>query len=372
MASLFTKLLLLLFLWYSLTCLSSSVPNGYSILNQDLDKYNSKRQVFRLFQEWKKETGREYQTLEEEKMRFQIFKNNLKHIKEKNAKRKSSDDYSLGLNQFSDMSYEEFSRIYLHETEEPITESNKGRMASNEESCPNAPSSLDWRLKGAVTYVKDQGSCGSCWAFSAAGAIEGITQIVTQNLTSLSEQQLMSCDETNGGCRSGGWHYRALDYVKRNGIATESDYPYTEDDSPCNSTKEQMTFATIDDYSYWWGTPISEDSLFCHVVNQPVSVSIYASSDFMSYTSGIFSGDDCTSIFSSCSHNHAVLIVGYGSSSTGQDYWIVKNSWGSTWGQSGYILVKRNTGTTHGVCNINCSGSFPIKDTPDFKLAASI
>lgn len=370
MASLITKLLLLLCLCYSLICLSSGVPNGYSILNQDLDKYDSKKQIFHLFQEWKTETEREYQTLEEEAMRFQIFKNNLEHIRERNAKRKSSNDYSLALNKFSDMSYEEFSKIYLHEMKEPVIESNKRKMVSNDESCPEAPSSLDWRLSGAVTYVKDQGSCGSCWAFSATGAIEGITQIVTQNLPYLSEQQLISCDTNNNGCQ-GGWHYKALDYVMRNGIATERDYPYTASDSACNSTQEQMKFVTIDGYGYWWKTPISEDSLFCYVFKQPISVSIYASPHFKSYGSGIFSGDDCPNN-STCSHNHAVLIVGYGSSGTDQDYWIVKNSWGHTWGQCGYILVKRNTGTTQGVCNIHCSGSFPMKDTPTLKLASSI
>ncbi|XP_028799543.1 zingipain-2-like [Neltuma alba] len=371
MASLITRLLLLLFLWYSLICLSSGASNDYSVLNQDLDKFNSEKEVFHLFQEWKQGNEREYQTLNEEVKRFEIFKNNLKHIKERNAKRKSSTDYSLGLNKFSDMTYEEFSRIYLREMKEPIIGSNKGKMVSNSESCPDAPSSLDWRLSGAVTYVKDQGSCGSCWAFSATGAIEGITQIVTQNLPSLSEQQLISCDTNNHGCQ-GGWHFKALDYVMNKGIDTERDYPYTASDSACNSTLEQMTFATIDGYGYWWKTPISEDSLFCYVFKQPISVSIYASPNFMSYNNGIFSGDDCANI-SSCYHNHAVLIVGYGSSGANQDYWIVKNSWGPSWGQCGYILVKRNTGTAQGVCNINCSGSFPMKASKEaLKFASSM
>ncbi|XP_028799540.1 ervatamin-B-like [Neltuma alba] len=224
------------------------------------------------------------------------------------------------------MSYEEFSKIYFHETEELIMGSHNSKMVLNDAACPNAPSSWDWRTKGAVTYVKDQGKRGSCWAFSATGAIEGINKIVKQWLPVLSEQQLISCDKNYKGC-DGGWHSNAFQYVINNrGIASERDYPYKAKDSACN------------------------------------------------FTLGIFNGNDCSSI-GSCKHNHAVLIVGYGSTSDGQDYWIVKNSWGPSWGQGGYIFIKRNTGAAHRVCNINCSGAYPIKgnkETPVLKLAASI
>ncbi|XP_054778206.1 P34 probable thiol protease-like [Prosopis cineraria] len=310
MASEITKLIFLFFLWYSLICLASSVPDDYFILNQDLDKFNSEKEVLQLFKVWKQKSEREHQNLQEETRRFQTFQNNLKHIRQRNAERKLSSDYSLGLNKFSDVSYEEFSKIYLHETSEPIIESNMvGKMVSNNESCPNAPSSLDWRLSGA----------------------EGSTMA----------------------------HFNmSLKMV----VLPQKETPYSANNSGCNSTLEQKKFATIDGYNYCWQTPISENSLFCSVAKQPISVSFYANQDFMSYKSGIFVGANCSSIGSS-THNHAVLIVGYGSLGAGQDYWIVKNSWGASWGQRGYIFIKRNTDSTQGVCDINYAGAYPTKQT---------
>ncbi|KAI9072561.1 hypothetical protein K1719_045480 [Acacia pycnantha] len=163
-------------------------------------------------------------------------------------------------------------------------------MVLSNKACPDAPTSLDWRVFGAVTYVKDQGRCGSCWAFSATGAIEGIHQIVTQCLPSLSEQQLVSCDNYSKGC-DGGSYVGAFQYVIENGgIATERDYPYSGQNSTCNSTLEKKIYTTIDDYNVWWRTPISESSLFCDVARQPVSVSIYASQDFVSYKNESLAG----------------------------------------------------------------------------------
>ncbi|KAI9086186.1 hypothetical protein K1719_031907 [Acacia pycnantha] len=335
--------------------------------------FTSEKEVFNLFQMWKEETEREYPTVEEKTARFQIFKSNLKYIRQKNAKRKSPNDSRLGLNKFSDMTYEEFSQIYLHdEIEKPIIEGNYSKMISNDASC-YAPSSWDWRTKGAVTYVKDQGRCGGCWAFSATGAIEGITRIVSKWLPDLSEQQLISCVTSNKGCK-GGWVGNAFHYVINNSsITSEAHYPYRADDSACNYARAQNRITTINGYHYWRHTPISESSLRCFVYKQPVSVSLYASAEFKSYAGGIFRGDDCLRI-RSCKHNHAVLIVGYGSSH-GRDYWIVKNSWGPKWGKQGYILIKRNTGSTRGLCNINCPGAYPTKrknEIPALKLATSI
>ncbi|KAI9086127.1 hypothetical protein K1719_031848 [Acacia pycnantha] len=261
------------------------------------------------------------------------------------------------------MSYEEFSKIYLLETTNSIIKSDLGgtEISNITESCPNAPSSLDWRLSGAVTNVKNQGTCGSCWAFSATGAIEGINQVVSQWLPNLSEQQLISCDTNNGGC-NGGIHFEALQYVLKNGgIATERDYPYNASNGVCNYTLETNNkFATIDGYNYWWNSSIPENSLFCAVAKQPISVSFSADQDFMSYKSGIFDGANFTS-YVPCGHNHAMLIVGYGSLGVDKDYWTVKNSWGTSWGQCGYVLIKRNTGMARGVNNINCAGSYPTK-----------
>lgn len=161
MNSLVTKLLLLLVLYASI-CLTSSVANEYTISNLDLDNFTSEKEVFHLFQKWKKETKREYETIEEEAAKFQIFKSNLKYIQDKNARRKSPNDYRLGLNKFSDMTYEEFSKIFLY-TEDPILKGNDSKMVIiNNESCPNAPPTWDWRDENAVTHVREQGTCGKC------------------------------------------------------------------------------------------------------------------------------------------------------------------------------------------------------------------
>ncbi|KAB1210229.1 Cysteine proteinase RD21a [Morella rubra] len=200
--------------------------------------------------------------------------------------------------------------------------SYKKNVQQNLQSCDSAPSSLDWRNKGIVTGVKDQGSCGSCWAFSSTGAIEGINALVTGDLISLSEQELVDCDTTNEGCEGGYMDYAFEWVINNGGIDTESDYPYTGVDGTCNTTKEETKAVTIDGYE---DVEESESALLCATVQQPISVGIDGSAiDFQLYTSGIYDGD--------CSDDpddidHAVLIMGYGSED-GEDYWIVKNSWG--------------------------------------------
>ncbi|XWS18507.1 hypothetical protein CRYUN_Cryun32bG0049900 [Craigia yunnanensis] len=343
----------------SLTCLSSSLPSEYSIVENDLDVFLSDERVVEIFQQWKEKHGKVYQHSEEAGKRFENFKRNLKYILERNAKRKSAKgDHRVGLNKFADMSNEEFRKAYLSKVKKPI---NKGSTLSRNigrkvQSC-DAPSSLDWRNYGIVTGIKDQGSCGSCWAFSSTGAIEGINALVTGDLVTLSEQELVDCDSTNYGC-DGGYMDYAFEWVINNGgIDTETDYPYTGVDGTCNVTKEETKVVSIDGYQ---DVEESDSALLCAVVQQPLSVGIDASSiDFQLYTGGIYDG--------SCSDNpndidHAVLIVGYGSEDS-EDYWIVKNSWGTSWGMDGYFYLKRDTDLPYGVCAVNAMASYPTKES---------
>ncbi|EEE64302.1 hypothetical protein OsJ_19139 [Oryza sativa Japonica Group] len=220
------------------------------------------------------------------------------------------------------------------------------------------PDAVDWRQSGAVTKVKDQGSCGACWSFSATGAMEGINKIKTGSLISLSEQELIDCDRSyNSGCGGGLMDYAYKFVVKNGGIDTEADYPYRETDGTCNKNKLKRRVVTIDGYK---DVPANnEDMLLQAVAQQPVSVGICGSARaFQLYSKGIFDGPCPTSL------DHAILIVGYGSEG-GKDYWIVKNSWGESWGMKGYMYMHRNTGNSNGVCGINQMPSFPTKSSPN-------
>merc|ERR1711981_1129555 len=214
-----------------------------------------------------------------------------------------------------------------------------------------APSSVDWTTKGAVTPVKNQGQCGSCWAFSTTGSVEGAYQIATGKLQSFSEQELVDCAGSYGnqGC-SGGLMDDGFKYIEAKGDALESAYSYTGKNGKCNSAKQAAnalkkgTMTTFTDVK-----TNSEPQLMAAVAQQPVSVAIEADqSGFQLYKSGIFSGK-CGSKL-----DHGVLVVGYGTDS-GKDYWKIKNSWGATWGEKGYLRMVRNKNQ----CGIAQQPSYP-------------
>ncbi|PPR96689.1 hypothetical protein GOBAR_AA23990 [Gossypium barbadense] len=264
--------------------------------------------------------------------------------------------YSLALNAFADFTHHEFkaSRLGLSGAAIQFRRPNlrEPRLVRD------IPDSLDWREKGAVTQVKDQGSCGACWSFSATGAIEGVNKIVTGSLISLSEQELVDCDKTyNTGCEGGLMDYAFQFVINNHGIDTEEDYPYQGREHTCNKEKLKRHVVTIDDYT---DVPMNnEKKLLQAVATQPVSVGICGSERaFQLYSKGIFTGPCSTSL------DHAVLIVGYGSEN-GVDYWIVKNSWGRRWGMNGYIHMIRNSGKSEGICGINMLASYPIKTSPN-------
>ncbi|KAK2995987.1 hypothetical protein RJ640_017351 [Escallonia rubra] len=355
-----SPLILLFLIWASLTCLSSSLPSEFSVLGRQ-DELISEEKASELFQQWKQKHGKVYRHAKEAEIRFEIFKSNLKYIMEKNSKKKSRSGHVVGLNKFADMSNEEFRKVYTSKVKKPYnkmrTSERRSLQGQAKAASCEAPSSLDWRKYGIVTGIKDQGSCGSCWAFSSTGAIEGIKALTTSDLISLSEQELVDCDSTNEGCDGGYMDYAFEWVVSNGGIDTESDYPYLGVDSTCNTTKEATKAVSIDGYT---DVEEEESALLCAVVQQPVSVGIDGSAwDFQLYTGGIYDGD--------CSDDpddidHAVLIVGYASEGD-DDYWIVKNSWGTSWGIEGYIYMKRNTDLEYGICAINAMASYPTMES---------
>uniref|UniRef100_A0A2N9EW73 Cysteine protease n=1 Tax=Fagus sylvatica TaxID=28930 RepID=A0A2N9EW73_FAGSY len=328
----------------------SALAHDFSIVGYSPNDLTSMDKLIELFESWMSKHSKTYESFEEKLHRFEIFKDNLKHIDETNKK---VSNYWLGLNEFADLSHEEFKNMYMG-----LNDALPKKSQSSEEftyrDVMDLPKSVDWRKKGAVTKVKNQGSCGSCWAFSTVAAVEGINQIVTGNLTSLSEQELIDCDTTfNSGCNGGLMDYAFSFIVSNGGIHKEDDYPYLMEDGTCENKKEKSGVVTISGYH---DVPQNnEQSLLKALANQPLSVAIEASGrNFQFYSGGVFDGHCGTEL------DHGVATVGYGSSK-GVDYIIVKNSWGPKWGEKGYIRMKRNTGKPEGLCGIYKMASYPTK-----------
>ncbi|GAA0183770.1 cysteine protease [Lithospermum erythrorhizon] len=301
-------------------------------------------------EQWMARYGRVYQDETEKANRFKIFKENVEYIESFNND--GAKTHKLGVNQFADITNEEF-----RATRNRFKMSSTPRFSRTSfiyENVTDVPTSMDWREKGAVTPIKDQGQCGCCWAFSAVAATEGIHQLTTGKLVSLSEQELVDCDTSGAdqGCE-GGLMDNAFEFIISNhGLTTESNYPYQGVDGTCNANKESPDAATIIGYQ---DVPAnSESALLKAVANQPISVAIDASGqDFQFYSSGVFKGDCDTQL------DHGVTAVGYGETSDGTKYWLVKNSWGTSWGENGYIRMQRDIQAAEGICGIAMQASYP-------------
>jgi cathepsin L len=307
-----------------------------------------------LFSNWAREHGRTYASPVESEKRLQIFHNNLQFINQHNAlAAQGLKTYTVGANVFADLTVEEYRAQYL--TYRPsFTTTNANRTNVHRTISDIAlPASVDWRTKQAVTPVKDQGQCGSCWSFSSTGAMEGAHAIKTGSLVSLSEQNLVDC--VKGGtytCDTGGEMQDAFQYVIDNGgIDTEDSYPYcTCSGNQCqyNAANSAATFS-----SYKVITQGSETDLQSAAVIGPVSIAIDASQQsFQLYTSGVYYEPAC----STTQLDHGVLIAGYGVDS-GKDFWLVKNSWSASWGMQGYIQMSRNRNNN---CGVATDASYPI------------
>ncbi|KAL3351479.1 hypothetical protein AABB24_019863, partial [Solanum stoloniferum] len=348
MASKFSFVVLFPILLLSLMS-SATFARDFSIVGYSPNDLNSIDNIINLFETWMEKHNKIYKSIEEKLHRFEIFRDNLKHIDERNN---NVSNYWLGLNEFADLSHDEFKKMYLGLKVQNEKRSNDEFIYSD---FVDLPKSVDWRKKGAVTDVKNQGSCGSCWAFSTVAAVEGINQIKTGNLTSLSEQELIDCDtKYNSGCNGGLMDYAFQFIVSQGGLHKEDDYPYLMEEGTCDEKRDESEVVTIDGYH---DVPANdEQSLLKALANQPLSVAIEASSrDFQFYKGGVFDGHCGTAL------DHGVAAVGYGSTK-GLDYIIVKNSWGTKWGEKGFIRMKRNIGKAEGLCGIYKMASFPTKN----------
>ncbi|XP_062003528.1 cysteine proteinase mucunain-like [Rosa rugosa] len=334
---------------FSLLFLSFTLSHASSL--------RTEAEVRELYQHWLVKHQKVYNGIGEEETRFQIFKDNLKFVDEHNAENRS---YKVGLNAFADLTNQEYRAKFLGTRSDPkrrIMKAKKPSLRYAVRPDDKLPESVDWRALGAVNPIKNQGSCGSCWAFSTVAAVEGINMITTGELVSLSEQELVDCDRTyNAGCNGGLMDYAFEFIIKNGGMDTESDYPYKAVNQQCDVSLESNKVVTIDGYE---DVPaFNEEALKKAVAHQPVSVAIEAGGMALQlYDSGVFTGE-CGSAL-----DHGVVAVGYGTEN-GVDYWLVRNSWGTNWGESGYFKIERNVKSIYtGKCGIAMEASYPTKDS---------
>ncbi|XP_012585425.1 PREDICTED: cathepsin S isoform X2 [Condylura cristata] len=299
---------------------------------------------------WKKTYGKEYREENEEAARRLIWEKNLRHVMLHNLEHSMGmHSYDLGMNHLADMTSQEVVALMGL-----LSVPNQRQRNVTYKSTPNRtlPDSVDWREKGCVTEVKYQGSCGSCWAFSAVGALEAQLKLKTGKLVSLSAQNLVDCSTWkyfNKGCE-GGYMTEAFQYIIDNGgIDSDASYPYKAVDGKCKYDSRNRA-ATCSKYIE---LPSGDEEALKEAVASkgPVSVAIDAShTSFFLYRSGVYDEPACNRTV-----NHGVLVVGYGTLG-GKDYWLVKNSWGLTFGEQGYIRMARNN-KNH--CGIASYPSYP-------------
>jgi len=295
--------------------------------------------------------GKSYSSEAEEALRMNIFFERVAEIEQHNARFEAGEEtFTMVINRFSDMLVSEVSSKMNGIKPSDKIEAIGTFTKLDSEAAAALPEAVDWRTEGIVTPVKDQGSCGSCWAFSTVGSFEGQHAKKSGKLVSLSEQQLVDCSTEH--C-DGGWMGNAFQYIiKAGGIESEEDYPYYAEDRTCQFNISKVA-ATLTGYVKV--TPEGDEEALQQAVATigPMSVGIDAShSSFQSYESGVYYEAKC----SPTHYDHAVTVVGYGSEN-GTDYWLVKNSWGAGWGEEGYIRMSRNRNNN---CGIAYKPYYPI------------
>jgi len=306
----------------------------------------------KLFFKWLHEFNMKFLDPKEFRHRLQVFANNHDLIQIHNDKKLS---YELGHNQYSAMTFTEF-RDYVRlggTRPKNLRRQSKGIVHEAPSDMSKVPKSLDWVEKGAVTPVKNQGQCGSCWSFSAVGALEGAYFVKYKKLVNFSEQELVSCDSNDYGC-NGGFMDDAFKWVEDNGgLCTLEDYEYVSGSGSTGACKKECTNdPNVAPKSYNDVKTGSTAALMSALAQQPVAIAIEADQfAFQFYKSGVLSGK--------CGQNldHGVLAVGYGTWESGMDYWKVKNSWGEKWGMDGYILIEKSDDD---LCGVMMQASYPV------------
>jgi C1A family cysteine protease len=328
-----------------------TVVSSEGLRGRTLTSFVDESDEWKQFSNFQERFSKRYENLQELETRFQIFRSNLKNIILHNLDYRQN--FTMGINQFTDLTPEEFKAQYVGGLKAEVGSYGCKSFSSG---ASGAPSSIDWRSKGAVTSVKDQGQCGSCWTFSATGAVEGAWAVSKGQLIDLSEEQLVECatgiSYGSHGC-NGGQMEGAFKYVIEHGQCALSAYPYTSGTGQSGSCQSCQPIAHVSSCSDV--KPNDQISLKAAVAQQPIAIAIEADTRyFQSYSSGVLTSSSCGTTL-----DHGVLIVGYGTEN-GIDYWLVKNSWSTTWGDKGYVKIARSDSTNDpGICGIAMDPSFP-------------
>jgi len=295
--------------------------------------------VFPTFAAWAATFGKTYNGDDEFAARQAIYDANMAKYEAHNAD--ETQTFTMGPTEFSDLTLEEFQALPIFGYSKP--EQSLPKVGVHEYNGEELAASVDWRSKGAVTAVKNQGQCGSCWAFSTVGGLEGAWQIGTGTLTSMSEQQLVDCSKANNGC-GGGNMETGFQYQEGVNVATESSYPYTARDGSCK-TSGYSTAVPRGGVTGYKSVSASTSALKSALNQGPVSIAIEADQyAFQGYTGGVISSGCGTQL------DHGVTAVGYTDS-----YFIVKNSWGASWGNNGYVYIS----TSGNTCGVHSDASYP-------------
>jgi cathepsin H len=290
---------------------------------------------------------KEYKTVEELKKRFATFVDSVKLVERHNKEKHS---YTLAVNEFADVTFEEFRDARLMKGAQECSATEGNHVMTSAE----LPKTKDWREDGIVSIVKDQASCGSCWTFSTTGALEAAHAQATGNMVLLSEQQLVDCagEFNNFGC-GGGLPSQAFEYIRYNGgLDTEESYPYKAVDSKCTFHDKTVGAKVWDVVNITEGA----ETQLKHAVAtmRPVSVAFEVIDNFRLYDGGVYTSDTCRTGPETV--NHAVLAVGYGEDDNGTPYWIIKNSWGVEWGLGGYFYMEMGKN----MCGVATCSSYPV------------
>jgi len=302
------------------------------------------REVTLAFGQFMNQHHRKYDTIEETMRRYAIFAKNYRIIEEHNAQDLG---FTLGVNQFSDLTPEEIKEKFLIKTTNSFD--NPCRIAHVKGKVDPV---VDWRKAGAVNPMRNQGSCGSCWAFSTIGALEGLYKIKKGTLEMFSEQELVDCSRSYGneGC-NGGWMSWAFEYIKDKGISKRSEYPYTGRDGTCKKKSNSFQIAGCVNI-----TAEDNDMLLEGLNLVPVSVAVSANNaQFMNYRSGIIK-TGCGAPNNEL--DHGITLVGAGVENS-VNFWIVRNSWGTGWGEAGYARILRVPGKAKSMCGIAKEACYP-------------